>query len=49
MLAASQHPPISEALGIPQDHRLYGAMIVGYPEFSYQRIPERNQPSVCWW
>jgi len=49
ILAASQHPPINEALGIPQDHRLYGAMIVGYPKFSYQRIPERNQPNVCWW
>ena len=49
MLAASQHPPIREALGIPQDHRFFGAMIVGYPKFSYQRIPQRNQPNVSWW
>ena len=48
MLAASQHPPIREALGIPQDHRFFGAMIVGYPKYSYQRIPQRNQPNVSW-
>lgn len=49
MLAAAQHPPISEALGIPQGHRFYGAMIVGYPKYAYQRIPQRNQPNLTWW
>jgi nitroreductase/NAD-dependent dihydropyrimidine dehydrogenase PreA subunit len=49
MLAAAHHPPLREALGLPQDHRLYGAMIVGYPKYSYHRIPPRNQPKVVWW
>jgi nitroreductase/NAD-dependent dihydropyrimidine dehydrogenase PreA subunit len=49
MLAAAHHRPLREALGLPQDHRLYGAMIVGYPKYSYHRIPPRNQPRVVLW
>ena len=49
MLAASEHSPIIEALGIPQDHCFCGAMIVGYPKYTYQRIPQRNQLNVSWW
>jgi len=49
MLAAAQHAPLREALGIPQDHRLYGAIVVGYPKYSYHLIPPRNQPKVAWW
>ena len=49
MLAANFHLPLKAALGIPQDHKLFGAMIVGYPEYSYQRIPPRNQTKVVWW
>ena len=48
MVAAAQHPPIRRTLGIPTDHMLFGAMIVGYSKFEYQRIPDRNQPQVVW-
>lgn len=47
MLAATRHAPLKEALGIPQDHRLYGAMVVGYPKYTYHRIPPRNKPKVA--
>ena len=46
MLAATQYEPLKDALGIPNDHRLYGAMVVGYPKYSYRRIPPRNQAKV---
>ena len=42
------YPPLFEALGIPEDHSVYGAIMVGYPKFKYQRIPNRNQPRVTW-
>lgn len=48
MVAATQHPPIRRALGLPTDHMIYGTMIAGYPKFAYQRIPDRNQPQVAW-
>ena len=49
MLAATQHEPLKEALGIPKQHRLYGAMVVGYPKYAYHRIPPRNQPRIVMW
>lgn len=49
MLAATQYVPLKKALGIPRDHRVYGAMVLGYPKYTYHRIPPRNQPKVVLW
>ena len=49
MHAAALYPKIKEALGIPQDHKLYGAMVAGYPKYSYRRIPPRNHTTIRWW
>lgn len=46
--AVNAYPPLSEALGLPQDHQAFGAMMVGYPKFKYKRIPRRNRPQVRW-
>jgi len=35
-------------MGLPAEHRAYGAMMVGYPKFKYPRIPQRNPPRVVW-
>ena len=49
MLAATQHASLKKVLGIPQDHRLCGAIVVGYPKYSCHRIPSRNQLRVVRW
>ena len=46
--AINSHPPLFNALGLPPDHRAFGAMMVGYPKFIYPRIPVRNRPRVTW-
>jgi len=46
--AANNYPPLFEAMGLPPEHRTYGAMMVGYPKFKYPRIPRRNPPRVVW-
>jgi nitroreductase/NAD-dependent dihydropyrimidine dehydrogenase PreA subunit len=46
--AVNAYPPLCEALGLPSDHLAFGAMMVGYPKFKYQRIPIRNRPRVTW-
>ena len=46
--AINQYPPLFETLGLPADHHVYGAMMVGYPKFKYQRLPRRNPPRVTW-
>lgn len=46
--AANAHPPLFEALGLPDGHRAFGALMVGHPRFRYPRIPVRNRPRVSW-
>ncbi len=42
-------PPLIQALALPANHQCYGAVMVGYPKFSYRRMPLRNPPAVTWW
>jgi nitroreductase/NAD-dependent dihydropyrimidine dehydrogenase PreA subunit len=46
--AASTFPPMKEALGLPEGHQSFGSMMVGYPRFSYHRLPLRKPPSITW-
>jgi len=46
--AVNACPPLFEALSLPTDHRAFGAVMVGYAKFRYQRLPLRNNPRVNW-
>lgn len=46
--AANLWPPLQEALALPKGHAGYGAMMVGYPRFTYHRMPPRNAPRITW-
>lgn len=46
--AINTFPPLFDALGLPSGHLAFGAVMVGYPKFKYQRIPVRNQTHVTW-
>ena len=46
--AINAYPPLFEALGLPPGHLAFGAMMLGYPKFKYQRIPVCNRPRVTW-
>lgn len=46
--AAANYPPLSEALQLPDGHQCFGAMMVGYHKYKYQRIPTRKPPKVMW-
>ena len=47
-LAANSWSPMAAALDLPEGHVSFGAMMVGYPKFKYQRIPLRNEPRISW-
>jgi len=47
-LAAMSHPPITEALKLPEGHKCYGAMMIGYPKYKFSRIPLRNDLRIDW-
>ena len=46
--AANFYPPLQKALALPQGHLPYGAAMIGYPKYSYQRMPPRNKPEISW-
>jgi len=46
--AANSYAPLFEALGVPSDHRIFGALMVGYPTFTYHRLPLRKPPRIMW-
>lgn len=46
--AANGYAPLVEALGIPKGHKCFGAVMLGYPQYEYHRIPTRNAPLVTW-
>jgi len=48
MRAANGYPPLPEALGIPADHSVFGALMYGFPRYSYHRIPPRQEARVTW-
>lgn len=46
--AATTFPPMMEALSLPKNHQCFGGMMVGYPKFSYHRLPLRKPPGITW-
>ncbi len=47
-VAAQHYPPMREALGLPDDHVCYSAMMLGYPKYEYHRMPPRNKVNISW-
>jgi len=46
--AATLWPAMQQALGLPEGHSSFGAMMVGYPKYEYQRLPLRNEARITW-
>ena len=48
MTATSFYPPLTEALNLPEGHKCFGVIMVGYPKLKFVRMPLRNPPAVEW-
>ena len=48
MAATSGYKPLMEILKLPEDQQFCGAMMIGYPELKYNRIPVRKKPIIFW-
>lgn len=46
--AAKQHEPILTYLDLPAGHEVYGALMIGHPNYRYRRIPPRAEARVDW-
>jgi len=47
-VCAQQHPGIPRLLRLSSDKEIVGMMMVGYPLYSYHRLPYRNPVEVVW-
>jgi nitroreductase/NAD-dependent dihydropyrimidine dehydrogenase PreA subunit len=47
-MALNKWPACQEILNISKKCSCFGAFLVGYPQFSYPRIPLRNAPKITW-
>jgi nitroreductase/NAD-dependent dihydropyrimidine dehydrogenase PreA subunit len=46
--AATFHPPLLDAIGLPDGHVPHGAMMVGFAATPYHRLPTRRPPRITW-
>lgn len=47
-IAADASPAVTRALQLPENHRSFCAMLVGYPEHTFHRVPQRDALRVTW-
>jgi nitroreductase/NAD-dependent dihydropyrimidine dehydrogenase PreA subunit len=47
-MMANGYPPAQRALPVPEGHAVHGCMMLGYPRFSFQRLPTRLEPKITW-
>jgi len=47
-MSAGSYPPMMEAVGLPEGFAPYGALMVGYPKYGYQRIPARKPADIIY-
>jgi nitroreductase len=48
LCAGRKYPPLMEALGIPEDKEVVGAITAGYPVYRYRRLVDREPLEVRW-
>jgi nitroreductase/Pyruvate/2-oxoacid:ferredoxin oxidoreductase delta subunit len=47
-MAAQSFPPMVKAVALPKGHRIYGTLMVGYPKYSYTRVPARKPARIIY-
>ena len=48
MAAAGVYEPLQRELALPDGHKTFGALMVGYPTYTYHRIPLRHDQKIQW-
>jgi len=48
MMASNTFPALVEAVALPEDQQVYGALMLGYPEYRHRRIPVRKPARITW-
>ncbi|MCP5070278.1 MAG: ferridoxin [bacterium] len=46
--AVEYFPPMKQEISLPEGHKLFGAMMVGYPRYKHHWLAARNEPKITW-
>ncbi len=46
--AANSYGPLLNELNLPEGHKCFGAVMIGYPKYQYKLIPERKKANINW-
>jgi nitroreductase/NAD-dependent dihydropyrimidine dehydrogenase PreA subunit len=47
-MASQTHPPLIEAMGLPEGQVPFGTFVIGYPAEQYKRVPRRKPSDITW-
>jgi nitroreductase/NAD-dependent dihydropyrimidine dehydrogenase PreA subunit len=39
---------VQRLVKLPENHKVYGALVIGYPRFEFKKWPERRTPKITW-
>ena len=48
VLASDREDSIARLVSLPETHKIYGALAMGYPRLKFTKWPERNPAKVTW-
>ncbi|MCL2646163.1 MAG: nitroreductase family protein [Phycisphaerales bacterium] len=48
MMVAAANETVRNAIGLPPGHKMYGALMMGYPKYHERRAPGREPLAVMW-
>ena len=48
VLACDREDSIARLVSLPDTHKVYGALAMGYPRLKFTKWPERNPAKVTW-
>ena len=47
-MAAENDPEIQKELGLPEGHKIFGCISLGFPKYKFYKLPARKSPQVRW-
>ena len=48
VIASEREKRIAQLISLPETHKVYGALAMGYPRLKFKKWPERNPAKVTW-
>jgi nitroreductase/Pyruvate/2-oxoacid:ferredoxin oxidoreductase delta subunit len=46
--ACERDKSVQQLVKLPENHKVYGALAIGYPKFEFKKRPERRKPNITW-